>query len=442
MGAQRRAMLAAAILTAAGFALTVLMFYPGYMTNDAGYVYEFARAGRYGDWQSPVMSILWRLIDPLAPGAGSMFLLIAAFYWLGFSLVALAVARRSAALALAVPMLALAPPAVMLLGMIWRDVLFGAVWLCAAALAYAAAGSSVTTRRLVQALALALVAFGVLLRPNAIIAAPLLAAYALWPARFEWKRLAILFLPGIAAGFGLVQLVYYGVLDVKREHPLHSLLVFDLGGITHFTGENQFPAAWSAEETALLTSKCYDPQRWDTYWTIAPCRFVMQRLEQPGNAVFGTSRLSESWRRAVAAHPLAYLRHRATFTWTFLAGSNQTLELFHATDPAKTPLAQHRAFQAVVALHDWLKPTPLFRLGFWLIAAAAVCAFGWRSRASPSGAFAIGVTASAIVYVLTFSLFGVAADFRYGYWSVLATLVGGPAALAARRDVSTPAASA
>ena len=31
------------------------------------------------------------------------------------------------------------------------------------------------------------------------------------------------------------------ILDVKRENPLHSVLVFDLGGITHFTGENQFP---------------------------------------------------------------------------------------------------------------------------------------------------------------------------------------------------------
>ena len=37
-----------------------------------------------GDWQSPVMVWLWGLIDPIAPGAGSMFLLIATTYWLGF----------------------------------------------------------------------------------------------------------------------------------------------------------------------------------------------------------------------------------------------------------------------------------------------------------------------------------------------------------------------
>ena len=31
---------------AAGFALTLAVFYPGYMTNDAVYVYQFARRAR------------------------------------------------------------------------------------------------------------------------------------------------------------------------------------------------------------------------------------------------------------------------------------------------------------------------------------------------------------------------------------------------------------
>ena len=72
--------------------------------------------------------------------------------------------------------------------------------------------------------------------------------------------------------YALVPAVYYGMLDAKRQNPLHSILVFDLGGITHFTGENQFPVAWSAEQTALLTGKCYDPVRWDPIGTSRPAR--------------------------------------------------------------------------------------------------------------------------------------------------------------------------
>ena len=40
------------------------------------------------------------------------------------------------------------------------------------------------------------------------------------------------------------------------------------------------------------------------------------------------------------------------------------------------------------------------------------------------GTFAIGVCGSAAVYVLTFFAVGVASDFRYGYWAVLAGIAG------------------
>src|SRR5437899_2179651 len=105
------ARLAIVLLVLAGFALTVLVFYPGYLTNDATFVYGFIKDWRFGDWQSPVMSMLWWLIDPIAPGPGSMFLLIASLYWLAFALVALAVARSSTWIGMATALLALVPSA-------------------------------------------------------------------------------------------------------------------------------------------------------------------------------------------------------------------------------------------------------------------------------------------------------------------------------------------
>jgi peptidoglycan/LPS O-acetylase OafA/YrhL len=71
-------------------------------------------------------------------------------------------------------------------------------------------------------------------------------------------------------------------------------------------------------------------------------------------------------------------------------------------------------------------------VGLWLVIAVAVCAFAWPWRATPSGAFAIGVTGSAIVYVLSYFPFGVSAEFRYGYWCVLASLAGAMAVIAVR----------
>ena len=87
-----------------------------------------------------------------------------------------------------------------------------------------------------------------------------------------------------------------------------------------------------------------------------------------------------------------------------------------------------RAFQAILRLHEVLAPTILFRPGLWLVFAVVIGGLAWPWRQLPSGAFAISVTSCAAVYVLSFFFFGVAADFRYAYWCVLAVLSGAVAA--------------
>ncbi len=130
-------------LVAAGYALTLYVFFPGVMTYDAKYIYIATKAAQPGDWQSPVMVAIWKWIDPLAPGAASMFLLIVTIYWLAFLLLGtLARARRSIAIAAGLLVLAALPPAFTLLGIIWRDILFAAAWLIAVVLAWTRARKS------------------------------------------------------------------------------------------------------------------------------------------------------------------------------------------------------------------------------------------------------------------------------------------------------------
>jgi hypothetical protein len=409
-------------MIAAGFGLTLLVFYPGVMTYDARFVYEDIANGTLGDWQSPAMTVLWALIDSIAPGSASMFLLIATSYWLAVGLLAFTLVHRSLWLAVALVLLALSPPAFAFQGIIWRDVLFANSWLLAAALSFAAADRNAKLRVLAQASAFGLLMLGVLLRPNALVAAPILAVTIIWPTRFSWKRAAILHVPIGIALFALMQFIYYGALGATRQHPLQSIMVFDLGGISHFTKQNQFPVAWSAPETALLITDCYQPTQWDIYWRLEPCEFVMHKLE--GDKLFGTPVISNAWMHAVAKHPIAYLQHRSAFMWNFLARANLTMWTADIYHPSKMVFADRSAFNALVAVDDALKPTPLFRAGTWLILCIAVCAFAWRRRDGPAGTFAIGVCGSGTVYVLTFFAVGVASDFRYACWAVLASITG------------------
>jgi hypothetical protein len=409
-------------MIAIGIFLTLLVFYPGVMTYDAKFVYEDIEKGTRGDWQSPVMTVLWSLVDPIAPGSASMFLLIAALYWLGFGLLAFSIGRRSVWLAVALLLLALSPPAFVFVGIIWRDVLLSTAWLLAASLAFTAADRNAKLRAPTMVVALSLVALGVLIRPNALIAAPLLAGYVVWPDRFSWKRAAIVFVPAAIGFFALVQVVYYGALGATRQHPLQSIMVFDLGGISHFAKQNQYPVTWTQAETQLLINDCYRPTEWDLYWRFKPCEFVMHRLEN--DKIFGTPVITDAWLHTVAHHPLAYLEHRAAFMWNFLANENLTMWTADIDHPSKMVFADRPAFNALVTIHNNLKPTPLFRAGFWLLICIAVCAFAWRRRNTPSGSFAIGVCGSATVYMLTFFAVGVASDFRYAYWAVLASIAG------------------
>ncbi len=418
---QHSALLICAMI-AAGIFLTLLVFYPGVMTYDAKFVYEDIAKGTRGDWQSPVMTALWSLVDPIAPGSSSMFLLIAAFYWLGFGLVAFTIGRRSIRLAVALLLLALSPPAFVFVGIIWRDVLFATAWLLSASLTFATVKRNVKLRALTMVVALGLVTLGVLIRPNALIAAPILAGYVVWPDRFSWKRAAIVFVPAAIGFFALVQVVYYGALGATRQHPLQSIMVFDLGGISHFTKQNQYPVTWNDAEMQLLINNCYRPTEWDIYWRLEPCEFVMHRLE--GDKIFGTVVITDAWLHSVTRHPLAYLEHRTAFMWNFLANKNLTMWTADIENPSKTVFADRPAFNALVAIHNMLKPTPLFRAGSWLLVCIAVCVFAWRRRNTPLGTFAIGVCGSAAVYVLTFFAVGVASDLRYAYWAVLASIAG------------------
>jgi hypothetical protein len=420
-----------AAMCGAGFALTLWVFWPGIMTFDARYIYADMAKGFTGDWQSPVMIVLWRLIDPIAPGTGSLLLLTAALYWLTLGLIATTLARSSPLRALLLPVLALSPPAFVFVGIIWRDVLFAILWLLAAALAFATAERG-RLRIAMQIIALALLAFGVLLRPNALAAAPLLAAYILWPTRFAWKRMALLYVPAALALFGLVQVVYYGVLGAARQQPLHSIMVFDLGGISHFAKDNVFPGSWTADETKLITDGCYKPLAWDVYWTQEPCSFVMEHLEKR-DKIFASPLLPEAWTRALLRHPIAYLEHRTAFMGTFLFGSrNMTMWTRDLDDADKIAFADNPRLMALKAIHDTLKQTPVFFAGTWLLLDMIVCAFAWRRRETPEGLFALGICGSAIVYVMTFAAVGVATDFRYAYWAVLAGLTGAVAVAAPR----------
>ena len=234
-----------------------------------------------------------------------------------------------------------------------------------------------------------------------------------------------------------MQITYYDVIGALREYPERSLMVFDLGGITHFFRQNQFPVTWTPDETALLISKCYDPERWDVYWTIPPCPFVMKRLEAEGLFKGSPELLRRHGCVRSRAIRIAYLQHRATFTWRFLADANLTLAEHRLEDQHNAPLMNDRHLQARARLARGAQDQHPVPLG--LLAAAG--GSGMRARLACARDVLGRVChcrhrLGRRLCAELFGLLGVAAEFRYGYWCVLATLAGLVTAFAARREPS------
>ena len=120
--------------------------------------------------------------------------------------------------------------------------------------------------------------------------------------------------------------------------------------------------------------------------------------------------------------------------WNFLGGSNLTTWVADIERPNETVFPERPAFAVLIVVHDVLKPTVFFRAGFWLLACLLTSALAWRRLHSPEGAFAIrGLRIGVALHVLTFFAVGVASDFRYGYWAVLASIAGLSALLSPAR---------
>jgi hypothetical protein len=143
------------------------------------------------------------------------------------------------------------------------------------------------------------------------------------------------------------------------------------------------------------------------------------RLERDG--VFGTPELVEAWMTAVRSHPLAYAQHRLAHFWAFLTVPHSAVYL-QAIGKGVPMYPQNREFMWLYKATDALKETFIFRPLTWLAVVLTTLMLAWRYRSVPAGNCAVAMSLSAISYMGTFLLVGVASDYRYVYWAVLAGL--------------------
>jgi hypothetical protein len=313
----RRGALLLGILGALAFALTLYLFYPGFMSRDSANQLAQARSGAFTDHHPVLMALVWRLLDRIVPGPGGMLILQSGIYWAGLTGIFWAMQGPLYARALGLLVVgSLLPPFCCGAG-IWKDSLMHSVMLAAIGCFLVPLQRSRWPRYLLGAVLLA-AAIG--LRHN--------GAAAVWPllllllvelrwlaAKPPWTRLALAGLASLALTFvATVSLNRALAPLVRAEHFWQRAAAFDLAALSLRTGELVIEP-----DTGLLAPGVGLPQlrgqfRPDFSDTLYNCGEV----SGDGCVVLFTvvrdqrqlSNLARNWIRAIVSHPGAWLAHK------------------------------------------------------------------------------------------------------------------------------------
>lgn len=404
---------------------------PGIMSFDSLGVWGMSETMRMNDANPPAYTILLRVLRHLWNSPGVMVLFNVTVLGFGTLLLAEIVRRRNPIGGYLVPCIFLLPFVANFLGVLWKDTAMGVCWWTAAAIALfvfdSRANSGALGRGLLMAVSYLLFYFGLLVRHNAVTAAPFLlfAIVSLHCGRQLTRGLSVtLFLAccivsivSLLAGNMAIEKTF----SVTRSGLFSVIPIYDLAGITKNTGENAFPVSFSEPEVKKI-SECYRANDWNVY--DSECKFVVDAIIK--QEFWGSSKLTRWWLSMIVQHPIAYALHRGTVFNSFLRiGYDKPYYILHqGIDENQYGLThpENGLFRWYKSYILYFENFPFYRPWFWLLLSLAGLGLSfWRSGVVPlAGA---SIAASGAAYILTYAIAGLASDFRYAYWSVLSVVL-------------------
>jgi hypothetical protein len=420
---QRLLMASALLLFAANFAFQ----YPGWWVPDSQASYADAVAGRYSDWQPPILAWVWSLVRRVVDGNPGMLALQLGLHWLGFALVADGLMRASRPRAAWLALLCGAFPVFLFYnGTVLKDVGMASALVTAFGLAfrYRIVGQNIPGPLL--AVAGVLLAYGTLLRTNAVFALGPMLLYLLPSGRqLTSIKLQIAVAVVVAAvAVPVSTFINRYVFAARPGGAIQSLQLFDLNGIAYNTQDPTVLPPQMGFTDADLT-RCYTPYYWDTLAPWGSCSFAWSRLG-PDDSV-ARKDLGHRWVVQIASHPVAYLQHRLRVFNSILyflvpakhcryapgCGSAYTRD----GTPYFPPVTS-----AAIRL-DYLKKNFLTWPITWSVTGLVFLWFSATLRQKETAIAARALLLSGLCYLAFMLLVGVATDVRYAYWTIMAVLL-------------------
>ena len=407
----------------AGFVFALHASYPGYLNADSAFQLEQAIAWRFDDWHSPFVVVVWSMLLKLMPGPVGFVTFNNLLIWSSVAVLALAMRRRIGAWSILIAAVPLLPGLFNYLGNVHVDAMLVAWLMAASCLAYLSRrdGSSKRIRIGILVMANLFIVAAFLTRLNAIFCLVPLLLYANARLALRWN---LMLCAALILAMPVLNKIQNKVLEVTPSSVADSIKVYNLLALSYYERRNLVPGEWTGPQSREIVNSCYSPVQWDTAWT-GQCGFIYAELQR--QQLWGSSQLTRTWLREIINHPVSYFSVLvATFKRSMFEPNSRAMlfknpERWMIVDNPPRPSTELAQQYIRSEFNDYVGRPWVYAL---LSALSIVLLFRTRAIATEEGRFALAILASGLIYLLTYFVFNVSAEYRYFYWTGFATYIG------------------
>jgi hypothetical protein len=418
------------IVLFAAIALTLLILaasYPGYMSFDSVEELRQARAAVEGSQYPPFGSYVWRVVDWIWPGPALMQLIQNGLLLTSFSYL---VSRTRLPMLIQIACICgftFAPPLFGTMLVVWKDVAVGACYMAALALLICTGNRKSKRVYLYLSLGVFLIWCGIAYRFNAASGAMPLAVLAIHRMRGQDLGQRVRFV-SIVSGAVLTVVLFAAVWvlnnyrlpsfeRLERNTNSDSIMRYDLIGISVFSGKAIVPGSDGNLVPASYLKAIYDPR----HLNITSAKDVGERI------AVKIPDLGRLWIRSILENPVAYLHHRIAVFREYIG--LHTHNVFYITDPGVSENQLGVTFYPTpfksyfVAKMIELQSSIFCRPYFYYVVSVALVGMAALYGERRNFMVALFAASSGYLYLAPMFIVTPAADLRYNFWSVAASIL-------------------
>ncbi|MCH4539755.1 hypothetical protein MKS82_06645 [Ochrobactrum sp. A-1] len=389
-------------------------FYPGFMSHDSIAQFSMSKTLIFSDWHPPIMSWVWSVAGGVFPGPSGMLALhiilvcISVYIWW--------ISYKERSFSWLVFLIPFFPWILNFAGVLWKDVGLAFSLLALSGLAL----RSPTLGKLF--FAFILIFYTINLRYNAIFAVlPILFFLSFrWLQKPSTLKAMLISCVAISVCLFMGGIFNYKILHAERTKPSNYVMVDDLSYLSIKNNKSILPGI-SIEEIRLCSSADIGQNK------LVGRVFCLSNQPSYKQSNLLNADLKRIWLESIIQNPVGYFQFRmAAFSYLLRTPSDAPYYIWHPGVDENSYGIKQDPNGLTLAVEQFVKSsaeaTPFFfKPYWWLLASLLLIILSFIFVKTKTIIMVRFLLLSSIFYMFGYIPTTPMADFRYVYWSVIAT---------------------